>query len=168
MSFASQRGHGNDYQPLADINVTPLVDVMLVLLIVFMITAPMLTAGVKVNLPQAKAAQPLNPKEPIVIVVSKDGKVSFGPDEIPQDRLVAAIQAKIGDDPAHIIHVRGDKDASYGNIIAIMDLLATNGLTHLALISDTHHKADKAKTEARQPASETTGPGMPLTTEPHP
>ena len=61
------------YQPLADINVTPLVDVMLVLLIIFMVTAPMLAAGIKVNLPSAKTAQPLENKQPVIVVVAKDG-----------------------------------------------------------------------------------------------
>ena len=61
------------YQPLADINVTPLVDVMLVLLIIFMVTAPMLATGIKVNLPSAKTAQPLENKEPVVVAVAKDG-----------------------------------------------------------------------------------------------
>ena len=61
------------YQPLADINVTPLVDVMLVLLIIFMVTAPMLATGIKVNLPSANTAQPLENKEPVVVIVAKDG-----------------------------------------------------------------------------------------------
>jgi biopolymer transport protein ExbD len=180
MSFSSQRGNGGGYQPLADINVTPLVDVMLVLLIVFMITAPMLAAGVKVNLPQAKAAQPLNPKEPIVITVTKDGRLNLGADAMTREGLVAAIEAKIGNDPTHLIHVRGDKEAAYGDVIAIMDLLATNGLTHIALISDTHNKSDKTQSETRQSAPAPLRQDTPLrqdsllrqdsvqTAEPHP
>ena len=70
------------YQPLADINVTPLVDVMLVLLIIFMVTAPLLAKGVKVNLPQASAAMPINQKDPIVVTVGKDGKIALGADEL--------------------------------------------------------------------------------------
>ncbi|ACB95765.1 ExbD/TolR family protein [Beijerinckia indica] len=155
MAFSSSRGSGGGYQPLADINVTPLVDVMLVLLIVFMITAPMLATGVKVNLPQAKAAQPLNPKEPVVVIVTKEGKLNLNADEIVSEQLVAAIQAKIEGDMNHVIHVRGDKDASYGDVIAIMDLLASNGMTHIALLSDPHAKADAAKAAKLQapPAS---------------
>ena len=68
------------YQPLAEINVTPLVDVMLVLLIIFMVTAPMLAAGIKVNLPGAKTAQPLESKDPVIVAVTKDGAVSVGKD----------------------------------------------------------------------------------------
>ncbi len=75
------------YQPLADINVTPLVDVMLVLLIIFMVTAPMLATGIKVNLPRAQTAQPLESKDPVVVVVAKDGAVSVGKDSVSRERL---------------------------------------------------------------------------------
>ena len=83
------------YQPLADINVTPLVDVMLVLLIIFMVTAPMLAAGIKVNLPSAKTAQPLENKQPVVVVVAKDGSVSVGRDAVSQDELAATVKARL-------------------------------------------------------------------------
>ena len=81
------------YQPLADINVTPLVDVMLVLLIIFMVTAPMLATGIKVNLPSARTAQPLEAKEPVVVVVAKDGAVSVGKDPVSRDALAATVKA---------------------------------------------------------------------------
>ena len=74
------------YQPLAEINVTPLVDVMLVLLIIFMVTAPMLASGIKVNLPKAQTAQPLEAKDPVVVVVAKDGAVSVGKDSVSRER----------------------------------------------------------------------------------
>ncbi|WP_294534214.1 biopolymer transporter ExbD [uncultured Rhodoblastus sp.] len=123
------------YQPQADINVTPLVDVMLVLLIIFMVTAPLLATGVKVQLPQAKAAQPLNPKEPVLITVGKDGKVSLGPDEVPADLLVDAVKNKLGEDASRVVHLRGDKEASFGDVVAIMDRLATHGVTHIAIVT---------------------------------
>ncbi|CAN2534636.1 Tol-Pal+system+protein+TolR [Methylocapsa aurea] len=128
------------YQPLADINVTPLVDVMLVLLIIFMVTAPLLAKGMKVNLPQAKAAQPLNPKEPIVVAVSKDGKVALGADEVSPEALVDGIKAMMGTDTSRVVHVRGDKEANYGEVIAVMDKLATNGITHIAILTDSRPK----------------------------
>ena len=77
------------YQPLAEINVTPLVDVMLVLLIIFMVTAPMLAAGIKVNLPSAKTAQPLDARDPVIVAVTKDGAVSVGRDSVSRENLVA-------------------------------------------------------------------------------
>jgi biopolymer transport protein ExbD/biopolymer transport protein TolR len=142
MAFPSRKSAAGEglYQPQADINVTPLVDVMLVLLIIFMVTAPLLATGVKVQLPQARAAQPLNPKEPVVITVGKDGKVSLGPDEVPADGLVDAVKAKLGDDASRVVHLRGDKEASFGDVVAIMDRLATNGVTHIAIVTASNAK----------------------------
>ena len=99
MSFSVRNGGGDDlYQPLAEINVTPLVDVMLVLLIIFMVTAPLLTPGVKVDLPKASSAKALNPKEPLVVSVGRDGRLAFGSDEVTLDTLAGAVKAKMGDD----------------------------------------------------------------------
>jgi biopolymer transport protein ExbD/biopolymer transport protein TolR len=141
------------YQPLADINVTPLVDVMLVLLIIFMVTAPLLAKGMKVNLPQAKAAQPLNPKEPIVVAVSKDGKIALGADEVTADALVDGIRAMMGEDTGRVVHVRGDKEANYGDVVAVMDKLATNGITHIAILTDSRSKTGPAAVKATPAAA---------------
>src|SRR5215472_8497784 len=122
------------YQPLAEINVTPLVDVMLVLLIIFMVTAPMLAVGIKVNLPNAKTAQPLEAKEPVVIVVAKNGAVSVGKDPIPRDQMVATVKAKLGESNG-VVQLRGDKDAAYGEIVSVMDDLAANGIARIAIVS---------------------------------
>jgi biopolymer transport protein ExbD/biopolymer transport protein TolR len=124
----------------ADINVTPMVDVMLVLLIIFMVTAPLLAAGMKVDLPQAKAAQPLNPKEPIVVIIDKNGKVALGADPVEAGDLVALIRAKMGDDPGRVVHLRGDKEAAYGQVVAVMDELASHGITHIAMVTDSATK----------------------------
>jgi biopolymer transport protein TolR len=123
------------HQPLAEINVTPLVDVMLVLLIVFMITAPLLAAGLRVDLPQARNALPQNPKEPVVITIGKDGALTLGGDAVPRDQLAGAIKARLAgaDRP---IHLRGDREAAYGEIVAVMDHLAANGLTKVALLAN--------------------------------
>ena len=139
------------FRPQADINVTPLVDVMLVLLIIFMVTAPLLATGVKVDLPQAKAAKPLDPKEPMVLAIDRDGKVSLGAEQVDRADLVARVKLKLGDDLGRTIHLRGDKEAAFGQIVALMDELAANGLTHLAIVTDSR-KADKpaAATELRQ------------------
>jgi len=108
---------------------------MLVLLIIFMVTAPLLAAGVKVDLPQAKVAQPLDPKEPVVITVGKDGKLSLGRDAILPDDLVAAVEAKLGADREGVVHLRGDKDAAYGDVVAVMDRLAMGGITRIAIVT---------------------------------
>jgi biopolymer transport protein TolR len=122
------------YQPLAEINVTPVVDVMLVLLIIFMVTAPMLATGIKVNLPSAKTAQPLENKQPVVVVVAKDGTVSIGKDPVSQDELAATVKARLGDSNG-VVQLRGDRDAAYGDVVSVMDELAANGVTRIAIVS---------------------------------
>ncbi len=144
MAFSTRSNASKDlYQPLAEINVTPLVDVMLVLLIIFMITAPLLAKGVKVNLPQAKAAVPLNQKEPIMVSVGKDGKLSLGVDEITPEALIDGVRAMMGDDTSRVVHIRGDTEAVYGQVVAVMDKLATNGITHIAIMTNSR-KAEAA------------------------
>jgi biopolymer transport protein ExbD/biopolymer transport protein TolR len=124
------------YEPLADINVTPLVDVMLVLLIVFMITAPMLAAGMHVELPKAAAAQPLEPKQPVIVTVRKDGEIFVGKDKVARDQLVTALRANVDGDRNRVVHVRGDREARYGDIIAVMDRLAAGGFVKVALLAN--------------------------------
>jgi biopolymer transport protein TolR len=141
MGLPTRFKNNNDlYQPLADINVTPLVDVMLVLLIIFMVTAPLLANGVKVNLPQASAAAPINQKDPIVVTVGKDGKVSLGADETTPEALIDGVRAMMGDDHTRVVHVRGDSEAVYGEVVAVMDKLATNGITHIAIMTNSRSK----------------------------
>ena len=137
------------YQPLADINVTPLVDVMLVLLIIFMITAPLLAKGVKVNLPQASAAMPINQKDPIVVTVGKEGKIALGADELSAEALIDGIKVMMGDDQSRVVHIRGDTEAVYGEVVAVMDKLATNGITHIAIDHDQFAQQDRRRHERR-------------------
>ncbi len=124
------------HRPLAEINVTPLVDVMLVLLIVFMVTAPIMATGLKVDLPQAKSATPVNPKEPIVVSVTADGNVAIGTQVMPMSDLVPALVKMTDGDSSRIIQIRADKTVAYGMIVTAIDQLASNGMIHIALISD--------------------------------
>jgi biopolymer transport protein TolR len=135
MPIISPRRGGGRYEPVADINITPFVDVMLVLLIVFMITAPMLAAGMLIDLPKAKSARPLDPREPVIVTIGKDGKLYVGRDEVSRATLTAAVRAKLGDDQNRQIYVRGDREVIYGEIIAVMDQLALNGLVKMALVA---------------------------------
>ena len=125
MALAPRKIGEGLYQPLADINVTPLVDVMLVLLIIFMVTAPMLATGIKVNLPSAKTAQPLENKEPVVVAVAKDGSLSVGRDPCRGTNWRQG-QGEAGDSNG-VVQLRGDRDASYGDVVSVMDELAANG-----------------------------------------
>ena len=124
------------FRPQSEINVTPLVDVMLVFLIIFMVTAPLLTAGMKVQLPQAQAARPLDPKEPVVVVVGRDGQLAVGDEKVVAADLIQLVKLKLGDDVARVIHLRGDKDVAYGRMVEVLDQLASNGITHIAIVTD--------------------------------
>ncbi|MDE3177413.1 MAG: biopolymer transporter ExbD [Pseudomonadota bacterium] len=136
MSVSLRNGDSAEiYSPLAEINVTPLVDVMLVLLIIFMVTAPLLTPGVKVDLPKAAAAKSLNPKAPLIVSVGRDGQLAFGADPISLDALGAAVKAKMGDDPTQVVHIRGDKLAPFGEVVKAMDRLTLAGVAHIAIVT---------------------------------
>ena len=136
MSVSLGKGNGDEiYTPLAEINVTPLVDVMLVLLIIFMVTAPLLTPGVKVDLPKAASAKSLNPKAPLIVSVGRDGRLAFGSDAITLAALGAAVKARMGDDPTQVVHIRGDKDAPFGEVVKAMDRLTLAGVTHIAIVT---------------------------------
>ena len=133
MSFA-QPGDDDELAPMAEINVTPLVDVMLVLLIIFMVTAPMLTAGLNVNLPQAATAKPADVQKPIVVTIKADGMLSLGAEKIERSEIVAKLLAVIKS-PQQIVHVRGDRDVAYGEVVTLLDDLALHGITRFSLIA---------------------------------
>jgi biopolymer transport protein TolR len=143
-----RRGYGR-YEPVSDINITPLVDVMLVLLIVFMVTAPMLAVGMRVDLPKATSAVPLEPKEPIVVTVTKQGNLFVGRDQVSRDLVAQSVRAKLGNERSRPIYLRGDRDVAYGEIVAVMDRLALDGLSKFALISI----GSETDQLARQPAA---------------
>jgi len=129
-----RRGGGGGYRPMADINVTPMVDVMLVLLVIFMITAPLLTAGIPVNLPQTKADALSEPTEPLVVTVNGEGKIYLQETEVPLESLVARLQAITQNKPDTKIYVRGDKAINYGRVMEVMGLVKSAGFAQVALI----------------------------------
>jgi biopolymer transport protein TolR len=141
-----QRAGGNPaqrYRPMADINVTPMVDVMLVLLVVFMVTAPLLTVGVPVELPQTKAQQLNEPKEPLVISINAEGKTYLQNSEIATDQLVPRLQAITNNNPSASIYVRGDRNISYGRVLEVMGLISAAGFTKVSLVAE-QPQGDKA------------------------
>jgi biopolymer transport protein TolR len=143
-------GRRGRYRPMADINVTPLVDVMLVLLVVFMITAPLLTVGVPVELPQTQAPQINEPKEPTVITVNKEGAVYIGETSLPIETLVDRLQAITGNNPDAVLYVRGDKDINYGKVLEVMSLVTSAGFNKVSLVAEAPKGGGKPQT---QPAS---------------
>jgi biopolymer transport protein TolR len=121
---------------MAEINVTPLVDVMLVLLVVFMVTAPLLTVGVPVDLPQTQAPPINEPKEPTVISVNKEGGIFIQETEVPIDTLVSRLQAITGANPDAVLYVRGDKDINYGKVLEVMSLISNAGFHKVSLVAE--------------------------------
>ncbi|MGE5269094.1 MAG: protein TolR [Thiohalocapsa sp.] len=125
------------YRPMAEINVTPLVDVMLVLLVVFMVTAPLLTVGVPVDLPQTQAPPINEPKEPLVISVNREGAVFVQETTVDIDALVAKLQAITGNNPDAVLYVRGDKEINYGRVLEVMSLVTAAGFHKVSLVAET-------------------------------
>jgi biopolymer transport protein TolR len=131
-------GNGNGrrrYRPMAEINVTPLVDVMLVLLIIFMITAPMITSSVQVNLPQANAKPTNADSKPITIMVDGKGNVYLNNSQIQLSNLVSTLQQASQNNPEHRIFLRGDKDVDYGTMLQVMADVVQGGFTKVSLLA---------------------------------
>jgi biopolymer transport protein TolR len=124
--------------PMADINVTPLVDVMLVLLIIFMVTAPLLTAGVPVNLPDARAKALDQDAEPVQLSLDRQGKLFLGEDEVAEaalpERLAAIVTAAGAAQPPQV-YLRADRALDYGRVMRVMGELNRAGLNRVALVS---------------------------------
>ncbi len=132
-SGGSGRGR---YRPMAEINVTPMVDVMLVLLVVFMVTAPLLTVGVPVDLPETAAPAINEPKEPLTITVNRDGAVFLQETGIEVDSLVPRLQAITGGNPDAVLYVRGDRAINYGRVLEIMSLVSSAGFRKVSLVAE--------------------------------
>jgi biopolymer transport protein TolR len=122
--------------PMSEINVTPMVDVMLVLLIIFMVTAPLLTVGVPVDLPKTKASVITGQDEPLVITINRKGEIFLQETELKMDTLVPRLQAITQNKPDTRIFVRGDRSVAYGRIVEVMGTVSAAGFSHVALIAE--------------------------------
>ncbi len=130
------RGRRGRYRPLAEINVTPLVDVMLVLLIIFMVTAPLMTSGVPVDLPKT-TAQPVNSdSEPLTVSIDAQGQIFLQDQQLQLPELVTKLQALAQNNADRRIFVRGDKDLAYGRIMEVMGTITQGGFTKVALLAE--------------------------------
>jgi TolR protein len=150
MAFASRKNDGDfDAAPLSDMNVTPLVDVMLVLLIVFMVAAPLMATGIPVDLPKAQT-KPLNEqKPPIVVSLDAEGRLFVDKSEVGTDEIVAVL-AQAAEAKDRRIHVRADQTLSYGRIVEVMGLINSGGYTKVALVSEAPAKAGPVASGASQ------------------
>ena len=128
------RANGDDLEVQHEINVTPFIDVILVLLIIFMVAAPLATVDIGVNLPTSTAPEQPRPDKPVFVTVKPDGTIAVGENVIGHEALAGALDAATNSHKDETIFVRGDKDLIYGDLIQVMNLLRDAGYRKLALV----------------------------------
>jgi biopolymer transport protein ExbD len=124
------------YAPLAEINVTPMVDVMLVLLVIFMVTAPLLTVGVPLDLPKSQATALTEPKEPVIISLNRDAEVFIGDERVDADQLEPRLAMLAAEDPTRLVYVRSDKTNTYAQLMDTLGLVNQAGFSKVSLIAE--------------------------------
>ena len=135
-TLPNNRRRSRKNNPISDINVTPLVDVMLVLLIVFMVTAPLLTVGVPIELPKTSAKQMTDDNEPLTITIDKNSKIYIQEMEIDFDDLTEKLEAIGQSNFDQKIYINGDKDISYEVLMRVMAKISSSGYTSIGLVTD--------------------------------
>ena len=123
------------YSLMSEINVTPFVDVMLVLLIIFMVTAPLLTVGIPVDLPKVKSNALTDQKDPLEVTVKLDGKVFLGESEVEVENIIPRLNAITDQNTKTRIYIRGDRVVAYGRIMEIMSIINSAGYEKVALVT---------------------------------
>src|SRR4051812_3218158 len=136
MGGVPRRGHGRRRAPMAEINVTPLVDVMLVLLIIFMVTAPLLVAGVPVNLPDSRAKPLEQQQKPVQISLDQSGKLFMDDVEVPMAGLPDRLAGLPHGADAPQIYLRADRSLDYGRVMQVMGEISRAGLNKVALVTN--------------------------------
>ncbi|MGH6825168.1 protein TolR [Methyloceanibacter sp.] len=139
-ALSSRRAQRRSARPMSEINVTPMVDIMLVLLIIFMVTAPLLTVGVPIELPKSEAKQLEGDKEPLTISVDPEGKIFLQETELQIDEIAPKLTAIAKNGYDERIFVRGDRRVNYGVVMRVMGTISAAGFRRIALISDLEQK----------------------------
>jgi biopolymer transport protein TolR len=134
--LGSRRARRRSAAPMSEINVTPMVDVMLVLLIIFMVAAPLLQVGVPIELPEAKGKQLQSSKEPLAITVKSDGTVYIGETLVPLDEVASKLKAIAKNGYDEQIFVRGDKGVTYGIVMRVMGRISAGGFHKVSLVTE--------------------------------
>ena len=142
------RGRRRSYRPMSDINVTPFVDVMLVLLVVFMVTAPLLTVAVPLDLPKTDARSIQQDKEPLVVSINTQG-IYLQDSLTPLEDLTAKLKAITNSNPDARIFVRGDKNITYGQLMEVMGTISSAGFNKVALVAELPKPGDAGAAKAR-------------------
>jgi biopolymer transport protein TolR len=124
------------YAPLAEINVTPMVDVMLVLLVIFMVTAPLLTVGVPLELPKSRATTLTEPKKPVILSLNREGAVFIGDERIAADELEPRLAELAAEDPNRVVYVRSDRTNTYAQLMDALGLVNHAGFSKVSLIAE--------------------------------
>ncbi|MGH7038421.1 MAG: ExbD/TolR family protein [Stellaceae bacterium] len=124
------------YTPLVEINVTPMVDVMLVLLVIFMATAPLLSVAVPLNLPKSQAQHLAEPKKPIILSVDRNGDTFLGDLRIARGDLEPRLAALAARDPARVVFVRGDRTITYAQLMNVLGLVSRAGFAKVSLLAE--------------------------------
>jgi biopolymer transport protein TolR len=132
---ASDDEDGLDATPMSEINVTPMVDVMLVLLIIFMVAAPLMTTGVPVQLPKTTAAKVAQSQKPLEVSIDKDGNPFIAKDGFTPETILPRLKQLKAENPDQVVLVRGDRDVPYGKIMEVMGLVGQAGFTKVSLIA---------------------------------
>jgi len=138
MAFGMPDGAEGDAEvrPMAEMNVTPLVDVMLVLLIIFMVAAPMMMAGVPVDLPRSGAPRAATQRPPIVLTVTRDGGIFIAREKVAESELADKLRSMVAADSEAPVYVRGDRAAPYGEVLRIMGRITQAGIPRVSLIAE--------------------------------
>jgi biopolymer transport protein ExbD len=133
---SSIQSEDDDTALLSEINVTPFVDVMLVLLIIFMVTAPLMMAGVPLQLPKTSAARVAQPHQPIVLSLDREGHVFIGNEAVPLEVLAVRLQAIAAGAPDQVAYVRADRALAYGQVMQVMGVVANAGFSRISLLAE--------------------------------
>ncbi len=134
MGVSLKQSGGDELTPVSEINVTPFIDVILVLLIIFMIAAPLTTVDVAVDLPASNAPRAPRPKKPVFLTIKPDRTLALGEESVARESLAPAIDRMTAGDKQQRLFVRADKSVSYGEVMEVMNLLRSVGYLKIALV----------------------------------
>ena len=139
MGFQSAAIDGDDdfgYRPVAEINITPMVDVMLVLLIIFMVAAPLMVSGVPVQLPKTSAAKVGPTKKPMVVTMTSDGRLQIRDEFVTREQLIPRLQSVRSTEGDAVVYVRADSKIAYGDVMLILGQVGEAGFARVSLLSN--------------------------------